>query len=121
MNRLYSSLAFAGVILANILAPGALATPIYLKAGQCILVGTQDVCAMAADQPGNATGKLTTLNLCRYGLHPGAEIPNLKNHALFQVVTTSTGSKTETLIRQYGINDSDKDACQKEADRLNGQ
>lgn len=114
------SLAAVGFGLTTLAMPHASATPIYLKPGQCVLVGTQDVCAMASDQAPSSTAKLTTLHLCRYALHPGAEIPNLKNHALFQVVTTETGSKSETLIRQFGINDSDRDACQKEADRLNG-
>lgn len=97
----------------------ATATPIYLRAGQCILVGTQEVCSLAADQVGSTSPVTQLLHSCRYGTHPNQEIPGLKSYALFQTMVSSTGAKVETLMRNYGTTDAEKETCQREADRLN--
>lgn len=86
---------------------------IYLKPGQCILVGGQQVCALAGDS--SADHKKAPLYVCRYGMHEGAEIPDLKSYALFQVAFRDDGSKVETLIKQFGP--TAKDQCEKEAEK----
>ena len=92
-----------------------MADPIYLKAGQCIIVGTQQVCAMAQDVT-TTDVKQQILYVCRYGNQPGAELTDLKSYALFQVqVNGTTGAKTETMVKNYGPND--KEVCEKEAEK----
>lgn len=101
-------------------ASSAMATPIYLRAGQCILVGTQEVCSLTNDQSTAISATTTQLiHKCVYGKHPGAELPDLKSYALFQTMVSSNGVKVETLIRNYGTTDAEKNTCQREADRLN--
>ncbi len=92
------------------------AEPITLRPGQCILIGSQQVCAMATDQVLPAAKTSKTLYLCRYAIHAGSEIPDLKSHALF-MVDISGGQKVETLVKIFGISDADKLACEAEAKR----
>jgi hypothetical protein len=105
---------FVGLTCAAGAARTAAADPIYLRAGQCIIVGTQQVCAMAADVP--VDSKQQILYVCRYGMMPGAELSDLKSYALFQVqVNGQTGAKSETIVKNYGPND--KEICEKEAEK----
>jgi hypothetical protein len=99
----------------------ARADAIYIKPGQCILVGAQQVCALAADVPGAPSHTTSVLHLCQYGIHPGAEVANLKTYAVMQVMMRDDGAKVETPLKHYGMNDADKAACEKEADRLNAE
>lgn len=112
----------ASIFTALLTASAAFAAPVYLKPGQCVQIGSQEVCAMQTDA---TTGKVVTaandvVHICTYDLHKGAEIPNLKNYAVIRVVTTPDGYKTETILKQFGISDPDKANCDAEVARLNG-
>lgn len=87
--------------------------PIYIQPGQCILVGSQQVCATkdgTAGQEGT-----TTIHACRYGKHDGSDIPDLASYALLQIMVRGNGVKTETVVKNYGP--SGKDDCEKDAER----
>ena len=99
------------------LATAARAEPIYLKPGQCILVGSQQVCAMQVDQPEAQTMKTQLLYVCRYGMNAGSEVPDLKSYALFQINLQESGTKFETQLKNYGPSDKGKQACEAEADK----
>lgn len=91
----------------------AFAEPIYLQPGQCILVGSQQVCALQTSAVSTA-GEPQTLYLCRFGLHKGSEIPDMKSFEMFQVVIQPNGQKIETALKNYGMNG--KDQCEKDAE-----
>ena len=114
MLRLSHALLATGTLLA---AGAAHADPIYLQPGQCIIVGSQQVCAMNSDQSA-AVLKPSILWTCRYGTQ-GGEIPDLKSYALYQVRINPSGTKNETLVKSFGPND--KEACEKEAQQRQTQ
>ena len=91
----------------------AVAEPIYLQPGQCILIGSQQVCAM---QPSGtmANQESQTIYSCQYGMHKDAEVSDLKSYALFQMIIRPDGRKIETSIKNYGMNG--KSECEKEAE-----
>lgn len=88
------------------------ADPIYLQPGQCILVGSQQVCAMKTDavEPKVAP---QTLYVCRYGMHSDSEVPDLKSYSLVQIITSSSGVKSEVKLKNFGQNGGE--ACEREA------
>lgn len=88
----------------------ASADPIYVQPGQCIFVGSQQVCAMEA---GSAPKEIQRrLHVCRYGHYKDSEVPELKSHALIEIMVTNEGKKIETAIKNFGSNG--KAACEKE-------
>ena len=115
-NAFWSTTAALGCFLVAGLAVGS---PIYLKAGQCVIIGTQEVCAMTPDTAAPNKSTSDVVHICRYALNPGAEIPNLKNYAVVRITTTASGSKTEAILKQFGISDSDKVLCDAEVEKLN--
>jgi hypothetical protein len=106
------------VTLQALASTGASADPLYLKPGQCIHLGNQEICAMMTDVPGGPV-KLNIVHQCQYDFHPGRELPDLKNWALVQVVIKADGKKVQMLIKQFGTGDKDKAACDQEATSLN--
>ena len=88
----------------------AFADPIYVQPGQCIFVGTQQVCAVAADSEAKQIQR--RLHVCRYGDYKDSEVPELKSHALIEIMVTNEGKKIETPIKNFGSNG--KAACEKE-------
>lgn len=100
-------------------ASAAQSSPIYLKPGQCILVGSQEVCAMQGDSPTANKVAQDVVHVCRYAMNPGAEISNIKNYAVVRITTTVSGAKSDTILKQFGISDGDKAACEAEVERLN--
>lgn len=114
MKSLFAALA------ATLFAPAALAVePVYLSPGQCILVGGQQICALASDAQAHggapATGIIHTDHLCRYALHANSETPDVKNYAVVRVDTMANGKKIEMVLKQYGVGDADKANCEKDA------
>jgi hypothetical protein len=106
----------AAALLCLTVAGSSLAAPIYLRSGQCIIVGGQEVCALS-EQTTQTVTKI--FHRCDYGTHAGAEIPGLKSYAVIQIVMNTSGTKNETVLRNYGSTDAEKAACQQEVDRLN--
>jgi hypothetical protein len=101
---------FLTLLLATLASP-ALADPIYIPPGQCIMVGTQQVCA----QVSNATTtplKADVMYVCRFGMFADSETPELKSFELIQIRVTDQGQKVETNLKNFGING--KDACEKD-------
>jgi hypothetical protein len=105
----------------SLLAPAALAVePVYLSPGQCILVGGQQICALASDAQAHggapaAPGVIHTDHVCRYALHAHSETPDVKNYAVVRVDTLGNGKKIEMIQKQYGVGDADKASCEKDA------
>ena len=91
--------------------------PIHLKPGQCILIGSQEVCALKGDDPNaDVKPKPTKLATCKYG-DKGDE-PGMKGYTLYQIVIKEDGSKTETSVKSFGSLDNDKADCEKAAREL---
>jgi hypothetical protein len=91
----------------------AFAETVFIQPGQCIVIGTQQVCAMKPDAVTEPTAA-KTIYVCRYGMHKDAEVSNMKSHQLFQVVVKPDGSKSEIALKNFGMNG--KDACEKDAE-----
>jgi hypothetical protein len=93
------------------------ADPIYVQPGQCIMVGTQQVCAQVQN-PAVTTPdqEPKTIFTCVYGKHEGSDLPSLKSYALVQTLLGPKGRKTEMVIKNYGVEG--KGDCEKEAERL---
>lgn len=87
---------------------------IYIQPGTCVRVGKQEVCAT---QNSTATSAVEPqiLYTCRFGAHPGADVPDLKSYALFQISISPEGRKVETLLKNFGTNG--KAQCEKEAEK----
>ncbi len=93
-------------------ATSARAEPIFIQPGQCIMVGSQQVCAQAG--PGGVQPvKSDVMYVCRFGKHEGSETPEMKSWALIQVRVNDSGTKVETQIKNFGMNA--QDACEKAA------
>ncbi len=111
-------MAFEKAILIAVLGLAATAAvagePVYLRPGQCVIVGAQQVCAMQVDATTAATPKVTATKLasCRYGER--IDDANLKGWTLYQVVIGDDGKKTETAVKSFGNFDSDKAECERE-------
>jgi hypothetical protein len=105
-------LAVAGMMYSQAM----LANPIYLQPGQCIVVGSQQVCAIKPDATSTTSvASEKTLYACRYGQFKDADVTNVKTYELVQVLFKPDGSKTEVELKNFGING--KDACEKEAEK----
>lgn len=92
-------------------AAAAHAEPIYVQPGQCIMVGSQQVCAMA--QPGTLQpAKSDVIYVCRFGKYADAETPEMKTWELIQLRVNDSGTKVETNLKNFGING--QEACEKD-------
>ncbi len=117
LNTMFLSLVF-------LLSSGNALASVMVRPGQCIIVGTTEVCASLPTpeqcaQPNNGQVNINTEHqfICRYAMHPNQEVPNLKSYALIRTTTNDLGRKDETMIKNYGI--TDKGACEAEADKRN--
>lgn len=92
------------------------AAPIYLKPGQCLLVGEQQVCALKDDattsRPAPRPGHEQTMDLCRYGAMENMEPKDAKGWSLVRVTIKDDGSKVETIINSYGPLEEHKKECE---------
>jgi hypothetical protein len=93
--------------------PGlALADAIFIKQGQCIVVGTQQVCAIKDDDTKvPSINQNRAMSICKFGSYDSDE-PKVKGYSLFLVQIKEDGSKTETLIKNFGP--AGKEDCEKE-------
>jgi hypothetical protein len=99
---------------------------VMVRPGQCIIVGTTEVCAslptpeqcaQTSNNQVQGTIKAEHSFICRYAMHPNQEVPNLKTYALIRTTTNDLGRKDELMVKNYGI--TDKAACEAEADKRN--
>lgn len=95
-------------------------SPIYVKPGQCILVGSQEVCALQADTaPSTSSRSPTVIHSCHYG---DLERPDTQgaskgwNHMM--ITLKDDGSKVETLVKSYGPLDEHKKECELDVRKL---
>ena len=107
-----------------ILSSGYAHASVMVRPGQCIIVGTTEVCATLptpeqCTQSNNGQVNINTEHsfICRYAMHPNQEVPNLKTYALIRTTTNDLGRKDELMVKNYGI--SDKAGCEAEADKRN--
>lgn len=93
---------------------------IRLKPGQCILIGSQEVCAMRPDDPAAvsapAAPRPTMIASCKYGDRADAE--GMKGYTLFRIGVKDDGTKAETAVKTYGSMPADKAECERDAERL---
>jgi len=119
MRSLFLSISSFLLLISTASVGFAQMAPIYLKPGQCILIGGQQVCAMMGDKIG-ADGsvqdppKPLTMKVCKWGAADDAH-EGVKGYGVYQVVVKDDGSKTETLLKSYGP--VDQAGCEKEAQR----
>jgi len=121
-----SMLSFNTVIasLVILMSTGYAQATVMVRPGQCIIVGTTEVCA-TLPTPEQCTQTSTgpvTINtehsfICRYAMHPNQEVPNVKSYALIRTTTNDLGRKDELMVKNYGI--TDKAGCEAEADKRN--
>ena len=78
---------------------------IYIKPGQCVMVGAQQVCATSADAAATA-GEVTYA--CRFAEHRGGDLPGYKTYGLVKLTTGANGKVTETLIKDFGLKGKEK-------------
>jgi hypothetical protein len=96
------ALPFAAIGLAG---PALAGETIYIKPGQCLMVGSQQVCATGSDaaaSPGEVT------YACRFAEHRGGDLPGYKTYGLIKLTTGTNGKVTETLIKDFGLKGKDK-------------
>jgi len=79
--------------------------PIYVQPGQCVMVGSQQVCAMKGDAT-VAPGEVTYA--CRNSEHKGGDLPGYKTYGLVKVVGKPDGSLSEVLIKDFGMKGKEK-------------
>lgn len=102
---------FAGIIWAIAIASMGTANlalagePIYVQPGQCVMVGSQQVCAMKGDAT-VAPGEVTYA--CRYSEHKGGDLPGYKTYGLVKIVGKADGSSSEVLIKDFGMKGKEK-------------
>jgi hypothetical protein len=107
LKCVFSTLSLLSYSLAN-------AQTIFVKPGQCIQIGSQQVCALAADgQPAAETNPIIeSLFQCRLGEYKDSEFPKLKTHALVKTHLYKDGKKIETVLKNFGLHG--KAECEKE-------
>lgn len=111
MTKLGVGITSIAVMVAVMVAGGALVgvalggEPIYVQPGQCVMVGSQQVCAMKADALGTP-GEITYA--CRYSEHKGGELPGYKTYGLVKIVTKAQGASSEILIKDFGLKGKEK-------------
>lgn len=95
-------------------------SPIYLKPGQCLVVGSQEVCAMQADAPASAppVAKPTIIHTCRYGDLENPDVKDAKGWSHIMISLKDDGSKVETMVKSYGPLDEHKKECEAEARKV---
>jgi hypothetical protein len=103
------------VPLLGLFATMALADPIFISPGQCIMIGSQQVCATRSEGPAPEAKHI--IHVCRYSDYKDSEIPSLKSYALIEVVINDSGRKTETITKNFGPNG--REACEQELEKLN--
>jgi hypothetical protein len=117
---------FKNMILGTVVlfSTGHAHASVMVRPGQCIIVGTTEVCASLptpeqCTQTSNGQVNVNTEHsfICRYAMHPNQEVPNLKTYALIRTTTNDIGRKDEMIVKNYGI--TDKAACEAEADKRN--
>ncbi len=109
-----------------LLSTGYAHASVMVRPGQCIIVGTTEVCASLptpeqCTQPNNGQVQVNVNTehsfICRYAMHPNQEVPNIKTYALIRTTTNDLGRKEEMMVKNYGIKD--KAGCEAEADKRN--
>jgi hypothetical protein len=95
-------------------------SPIYLKPGQCLVVGSQEVCAMQSDAtaPTAPVAKATVVHTCRYGDLENPDVKDAKGWSHIMITLKEDGSKVETIVKSYGPLDEHKKECEVEARRV---
>jgi hypothetical protein len=109
----------AGLVGVFIAAPALAGETIRLRSGQCIFIGSQEVCAMTPDESARtepAKPRPTLIATCKYG--DRADSPGMKGYTLFQVALKDDGTKTETSVKAYGSMPKDKAECERDAAQL---
>jgi hypothetical protein len=92
------------VLALTVTSIAAAAETIFVQPGQCIMVGSQQVCA----QKNDATASTEPTYACRFAEHKGGDLPGYKTYGLVKIVTRPNGSVTEMLIKDFGIKGKDK-------------
>ncbi len=87
--------------------------PIYLQPGQCVMVGSQQVCAMKSDVAATPAANEVTY-ACRYAEHKGGDVPGYKTYGLVKVTVRPDGSSREILIKDFGMRGKEK--CEQAAE-----
>lgn len=97
------------------------ANVIYLKPGQCIVVGNQQVCAMELDKSAKLQNqKEKYIFRCKYAKHPGSDFVDLKTYAVVRIAVKNDGNTSEEIvIKDYGPNK--KAECEKDAEQKNAE
>jgi hypothetical protein len=123
-----SMLSLNNMILSTVflLSTGYAHASVMVRPGQCIIVGTTEVCASlpTPEQCTQSNNGQVQVNvntehsfICRYAMHPNQEVPNIKTYALIRTTTNDVGRKEEMMVKNYGIKD--KAGCEAEADKRN--
>ena len=103
----------------NIAAILMVLSPIYVKPGQCILVGSQEVCALQTDAaPASKPPRPTVIHTCRYGELEKPEVKDAKGWSYVMITLKDDGSKIETIVKSYGPLDEHKKECEEEARKI---
>ena len=100
-------------------SPAQAGDTIHVRPGQCILVGSQEVCALRCDDAAATPApapRPTTMATCKYGPRP--DDAAMKGYTLVQMIIKDDGSKHETVIKTFGSMPADKAECEREARRL---
>jgi hypothetical protein len=94
---------------------------VYLQPGQCVMVGSQQVCALKSDVKdgkGDAAAASPAPGdvnyVCRYGEHKGGDLPGYRTYGLVKVTTRADGKFSEILIKDFGIKGKEK--CEQAAE-----
>ena len=119
MKKILFSLGMAVFFLSTLIK----ADTIYLKPGQCIIIGNQQVCAMELDKVSAvnpSTQKATYIFRCKYAKHPGSDFVDLKTYAVVRIQTKNgSNAAEEIVIKDYGPNK--KAECEKDAEQKNAE
>lgn len=112
MQTTTKSLPKFGVLLSLIFAASAHAATVHIDPGQCVTVGSQEVCASDCSADRKNDDKDVTF-ACHYDVFAGSGFPNLKSYAVVKI-NDRKHSTTEIVVKHFGLNG--KDDCEKEAD-----
>ncbi len=82
------------------------ADTLHLRPGQCIMVGTQEVCALSVQDPSPNTSssqkKYSEISICKFGAKEEGTTENpLTGYGHYLIRINEEGNKTETLIKYY--------------------
>lgn len=94
----------------------ALADTVNIRPGQCIMIGGQQVCALACD--GTTMGmvptpspRIITNSVCKFGAVD--EDDKIKGYGHYLIRINPDGSKVENLLKNFGP--AGKQECEREA------